>query len=56
VELVQAGLASNWWARDFRVVSESLAGEQVDADRRVYAVPVPANGRAEVTVIYETRY
>jgi hypothetical protein len=56
VELFQGGLDHGWWARDFRVVSEDVAGEQINADRRKYLITVPANGRREVRVTYETRY
>lgn len=56
VDLLQSGLSRGWWLNDTRVVQESAAGQQLDADRRLYVVPVPANGRAEVTVTYETRY
>ncbi len=56
VELTQAGLDRGWWARDFRVPSEDVPGEQLNADTRKYLVTVPANGRREVRVTYETRY
>ena len=56
VELVQGGLDRGWWSRDFRVTSEDVAGEQINADRRKYLVTVPANGKREVRVTYETRY
>ena len=56
VELVQAGLDRGWWSRDFRVTSEDVAGEQLNIDRRKYVVSVPANGKREVRVTYETRY
>ena len=56
VELVQAGLDRGWWGNDFRVTSEDVPGEQLNADRRKYVVTVPANGRREVRVTYETRY
>jgi hypothetical protein len=56
VELVQGGLDRGWWSRDFRVVSEDVPGEQLNADRRKYVITVPANGRREVRVTYETRY
>ncbi len=56
VELVQAGLDRGWWGRDFRVVSEDVTGEQLNADRRKYVITVPANGKREVRVTYETRY
>jgi hypothetical protein len=56
VELYQSGLDRGWWGRDFRVVSEDLPGTQLNADRRKYLVTVPANGKREVRVTYETRY
>lgn len=56
VELLQAGLDRGWWGRDFRVVSEDASGEQVNADRRKYVITVPANGKREIRVTYETRY
>ena len=56
VELTQAGLDRGWWSRDFRVTSEDVAGEQINSDRRKYLVTVPANGKREVRVTYETRY
>jgi len=56
VELVQSGLDYGWWTHDFRVVSEDVPGVQLNADRRKYVITVPANGRREVRVTYETRY
>jgi len=56
VELVQGGLDYGWWTRDFRVVSEDVPGTQLNADRRKYVITVPANGKREVRVTYETRY
>ncbi len=56
VELVQGGLERGWWSRDFRVISEDVAGTQLNSDRRKYLVTVPANGKREVRVTYETRY
>ncbi len=56
VELVQGGLDYGWWTHDFRVVSEDVPGTQINADRRKYVISVPANGRREVRVTYETRY
>jgi len=56
VDLVQAGLDRGWWGNDFRVVSEDIPGEQINADRRKWTVPVPAEGRRVVRVTYETRY
>jgi hypothetical protein len=54
VDLLQAGL-DNYW-HDTRVVSETVEGRQRSIDERLFQVPVPANGKAVVTVTYETRY
>lgn len=56
VELTQSGLDNGWWARDYRIISEDVQGQQVNADRREWTIPVAANSRREVTVVYETRY
>jgi hypothetical protein len=56
IELTQGGLDRGWWSRDFRVTSEDVPGEQLNSDRRKYLVTVPANGKREVRVTYETRY
>ncbi len=56
VEVTQAGLDQGLGSRDFRVVSESLKGEQDGLDRRRWMVPVPANGTVDLDVIYEARY
>ncbi|WP_336977851.1 DUF4139 domain-containing protein [Altererythrobacter fulvus] len=56
VDLFQSGLDYGWWGRDFRIVSEDVPGEQLNADRRKWTVPVPANGERVVRVTYETRY
>ena len=56
VELTQSGLDRGWWSRDFRITSEDVPGEQLNADSRKYLVTVPANGKREVRVTYETRY
>lgn len=54
VEMVQAGLDSYWG--DTRVPAESQPGTQRSPDERVWEVRVPANGRAELTVTFDTRY
>jgi hypothetical protein len=54
VDVVQEGLASWWWWRDVRIPSESIAGVQQDADTRRWEVPVPANGKTELTVTFLT--
>ncbi|MGB3796083.1 MAG: DUF4139 domain-containing protein [Alteraurantiacibacter sp.] len=56
VQLTQSGLGSYWRGRDFRVISEDVAGEQLNIDNRLYRVTVPANGEREVRVTYETRF
>ncbi len=56
VEITQSGLNRGWWADDYRIVSEDITGEQLNADRRKYVVPVPANGERVVRVTFETRY
>lgn len=56
VELTQNGLDRGYWSQDFRVTSEDIPGEQLNADSRLYRVTVPANGTRVVRVTYETRY
>ncbi|BBC72609.1 conserved hypothetical protein [Altererythrobacter sp. B11] len=56
VELTQAGLDHGWWRRDYRITSEDVPGEQINADQRKYTISVPANGKRIVRVTYETRY
>ncbi|HSM52846.1 MAG TPA: DUF4139 domain-containing protein [Erythrobacter sp.] len=56
VELVQAGLDRGWWSRDYRILSEDLPGEQLNADKRKYVITVPANGERVVRISYATRY
>ncbi len=56
VEFRQSRLDRGYWANDYRVVSEDIAGEQLNADTRLYRVTVPANGERVVRVTYETKY
>jgi hypothetical protein len=56
VELTQTGLARGWWGDDTRVTLEDIKGEQLNADRRKYVVPLPAEGERVIRVTYETRY
>jgi hypothetical protein len=51
VDLVQAGL----WG-DTRIEAESLKSERLSADDTRWRVPVPANGEATVTAIFDSRY
>jgi hypothetical protein len=54
VDLVQAGL--DWGWEDTRIASESLPSKRRNSDSALWPVPVPANGRASVTAVFETRY
>ena len=56
VELFQSGLHPYWWARDYRIISEDVAGEQRNIDTRKWTVRVPANGERVMRVTFETRY
>lgn len=56
VQLIQSGLNRSWWADDFRITAEDIKGEQVNADRRRYTIPVPAEGERVIRVTFETRY
>jgi hypothetical protein len=51
VDLAQDGL----WG-DVRIEDQSIDGERVSADRVEWKVPVPANGSAELTATFDTRY
>ena len=51
IDLVQDGL----WG-DTRITAESLKSERKDADRNLWRVNVPANGSAQVTATFDTRY
>ncbi|MET0250279.1 MAG: DUF4139 domain-containing protein [Sphingobium sp.] len=54
VELTQAGL--DFTFADTRIVSESLGSRREGSSMATWQVPVPANGTASVTAIFETRY
>jgi hypothetical protein len=51
VDLAQDGL----WG-DVRIDAQSLTGTRVSADRIEWKVAVPANGTADVTATFDTRY
>ncbi|MEG3089068.1 DUF4139 domain-containing protein [Sphingomonas sp. PB4P5] len=51
VDLAQDGLYG-----DVRVIEQSIAGNRVSADRLEWQVPVPANGKASLNVVFDTRY
>lgn len=54
VDLMQSGLDFGW--TDTRIVTESAKSERRNSNAVVWAVNVPANGSAEVTATFETRY
>ena len=54
VDVVQGGLGQWWWWRDVRVPAESIKGVQDSVDERRWEVPVPANGKVELTVTFLT--
>lgn len=54
VDLMQSGLDFGW--TDTRIVTESQKSERRNSNAVVWAVNVPANGTAEVTATFETRY
>ncbi|MET0238768.1 MAG: DUF4139 domain-containing protein [Sphingobium sp.] len=53
VDLIQSGLG--WIATEVRILSESLPSERPSVNEARWAVPVPANGEAEVVAVFETR-
>jgi hypothetical protein len=54
VDLDQAGL--DWTYSDTAIREESLKSERRSSDDAMWHVPVPANGRATVTAVFDTRY
>ncbi|MFC4292579.1 DUF4139 domain-containing protein [Sphingorhabdus arenilitoris] len=44
------------WYEETRITDESIKGVQVDADRRKWQVPVPANGKTDLVVTFLTTY
>ena len=51
VDLAQDGLYG-----DVRIEAQSIEGVRVSADRIEWKVPVPANGTADLTASFDTRY
>ncbi|RYY24250.1 MAG: DUF4139 domain-containing protein [Sphingomonadales bacterium] len=51
IDLAQSGL----WG-DVQLIEQSIEGTRVSADRMEWKVPVPANGKASVSVVFDTRY
>lgn len=56
VDLTQNGLGRYKWGYDYRIVSEDIAGQQINYQRRKYTIPVPAEGKRVIRVTYETRW
>jgi hypothetical protein len=54
VDLVQSGLDT--YLNDTRITSESLKSERRSSNEAIWRVPVPANGTATVTAVFDTRY
>ena len=49
-------LAQDGLYGDVRISDESQKGERVSADRIEWQVPVPANGKVDLTVTFDSRY
>lgn len=49
-------LAQDGLYGDVRISDESLKGERISADRMEWQVPVPANGKVDLTVTFDSRY
>ncbi len=54
VDVIQGGLDQWYWWHDLRVPEESIKGIQESAGERRWEVPVPANGKTELTVTFVT--
>jgi len=54
VDVFQSGLGRWWWWRDLRVGDESIPGVQDSFEERRWEVPVPANGKVELTATFLT--
>ncbi|PAL22870.1 DUF4139 domain-containing protein [Sphingopyxis sp. GW247-27LB] len=55
-EPVTVLLAQDGLYGDVRIGDENLKSERVSADRVEWQVPVPANGKVDVTATFDTRY
>ncbi|MEN2787625.1 DUF4139 domain-containing protein [Sphingomonas qilianensis] len=55
-ELVTVDLAQEGLYGDVRLIDQSIAGNRVSADRMEWQVPVPANGKTSLSVVFDTRY
>ncbi|MES2989035.1 MAG: DUF4139 domain-containing protein [Pseudomonadota bacterium] len=55
-EAVTIDFAQNGLWGDVRMIEQSIEGERVSADRMEWKVLVPANGKASMTAVFDTRY
>lgn len=55
-EPVTVDLAQNGLWGDVRIPEQAITGERVSADRVEWKVPVPANGKASLSVVFDSRY
>jgi hypothetical protein len=54
--VVAVALSQDGLFGDTRIVSHSLKSERTSADAAVWRVAVPANGEANVTATFDTRF
>ena len=54
VDLIQDGL--DWYWSDTRIIAESQKSERPSSNTAQWKVAVPANGEAELTATFETRF
>lgn len=54
VEVTQNGLQG--WSQGTRLLDESIKGEQIDAEKRKWLVPVPAGGSTDLIVTFLSTY
>jgi hypothetical protein len=54
VDLIQSGL--DYWWDDTRIESESQKSERLSSNQAIWHVQVPANGKATVTALFDTRF
>ncbi|MGL5838631.1 MAG: DUF4139 domain-containing protein [Sphingorhabdus sp.] len=55
-EAVTVDLGQNGLWGDVRIIAATLEGARVSAERMEWKVPVPANGKASLTVTFDSRY
>ncbi len=55
-EPVKVALIQNGLAGDTRIVTESQKSQRLSADNAEWDVEIPANGKADVTATFDTRF